>query len=105
MVQYSNRLELRPNHDLLLDIVRRQSKIYFSISVQRVGLRLGLQVQFGLRKDVNVLAVLGAGILYSRTCPRCGSSHLASGTRAGKPDILEDLDGNEDFRGPGRRGR
>ena len=49
LVQYSNRLELRPNHDLLLDIVRRQSKIYFSISVQRVGLRLGLQVQFGLR--------------------------------------------------------
>ena len=105
MVQYSNRLELRPNHDLLLDIVRRQSKIYFSISVQRVGPRLGLQVQFRPLKDVNALAVLGAGILNSRPCPRCGSSHLASGTRAGIPDILEDLDGNEDFRGPGRRGR
>ena len=105
MVQYSNRLELRPNHDLLLDIVRRQSKIYFSIPVQRVGLRLGLQVQFGLRKDVNVLAVLDVGILYSHPCPRCESSHLASGTRAGIPDLLEDLDGNEDFRGPGRRGQ
>ena len=48
---------------------------------------------------------MDVGILYSRTCPRCGSSHLAYGTRAGIPDILEDLDGNENFRGPGRRGR
>ena len=72
-----------------------------------VSLRLEFQVQFGPLKDANVLAVLDIGILYSRPCPRCVSSHLDSGTRAGIPDVLEDLDGNEDFRrpGPGRTAR